>query len=180
MAYCCLTQPRPPLCQGEVVTKKNTHKDQDRAWVRRVKYCESVGLAEEDVYLDGFLRHNRIIIMGAFAMAMREGVFLRRFDGPLAESAVRGTISHVSLSFGDNGRVNPTKDEDGELGRVLSRLFRTFLNKDPNPQTIKSSYSPSTSDDVQKKKLNPKKLSDSLESEHSSGSCAPVNIWQTP
>ena len=47
------------------------------------------------------------------------------------------TISHVSLSFGDNDRPNPTKDEGGDLGRVLSRLFRVFRNKDSNPKQQK-------------------------------------------
>ena len=71
-------------------------------------------------------------------MAMREGRFARQSHGTLAEGTVRGTISFVSSSFRDNGRANPTKDEDGDLGRVLSRLFRAFRNKDPNPKQQKA------------------------------------------
>jgi hypothetical protein len=37
----------------------------------------------------------------------------------------------VSLTFRDNDQPNPTRDEDGELGRLLSRLFQTFRAKDP-------------------------------------------------
>ena len=59
------------------------------------KYCESVGLGD-DVYLDGFSKPNRIRLMGAFAMAMREGRFSRKSDDPLAESTIRGAISYVS------------------------------------------------------------------------------------
>jgi hypothetical protein len=36
-------------------------------------------------------------------------------------------------TFRENGCPNPTKDEDGELGRLLSHLFRAFRNADPAP-----------------------------------------------
>ena len=71
-------------------------------------------------------------------MAMREGRFSRPSDGTLAEGTVKSAVSNVSLSFRDNGRSNPTKDDDGDLGRVLSRLFRAFRNKDPNPKQQKA------------------------------------------
>ena len=71
-------------------------------------------------------------------MAVREG----RFSGPsydtLAEGIVRGAISFVSQTFRENDRPNPTKDEDGKLGRVLSRLYRAFKNGDPNPTQQKA------------------------------------------
>ena len=72
------------------------------------------------------------------AMAMREGRVSRQSHGPLPESTIRGAISHVSSSFRDNDRPNPTKDEDSDLGRILSRLFRAFRNKDPNPKQQKT------------------------------------------
>lgn len=66
-------------------------------------------------------------------MAMREA----RFSGPaydtLVEGTIRSTISFVASTFRDNDRPNPTKDEDGELSRLLSRQFRAYRNKDPNP-----------------------------------------------
>jgi hypothetical protein len=37
----------------------------------------------------------------------------------------------VASTFRDSDRPNPTKDDDGELGRLLSRLYRAFRNKDP-------------------------------------------------
>ena len=66
-------------------------------------------------------------------MAMRGG----RFSGPaydtLAEGTIRGAVSFVASSFRESYRPNPTKDEDGELGRLLSRQFRAYRNEDPNP-----------------------------------------------
>jgi len=68
----------------------------------------------------------------AFAMAMRQA----RFSGPthdqLAQGTIRGTISNVCSTFRDSGRLNPTKDDDGQLSFLLSRLFRAFRNEDPN------------------------------------------------
>ena len=73
-------------------------------------------------------------------MAMRERRFSRKSDGPLAEGTVRGTISFVSSSFRDNGKANPTKDEDGDLTRVYqdsTELSETKIqipnNKKPSP-----------------------------------------------
>lgn len=114
--------------QGSVTGK--TLEDQDRAWRRWEEYANSIGI-HDDIYLDNLSKPNRIKIMGAFALALREGRFSKRHDGPLAETTVRGTISYVASTFRDNDRPNPTKDDDGELGRLLSRLFRAFRNKDP-------------------------------------------------
>eukprot|EP00984_Skeletonema_dohrnii_P016767 scaffold7500_cov75-Skeletonema_dohrnii-CCMP3373.AAC.3 len=114
-----------------------THDDQARAFRRWNEWCSQVGL-DEDRFLDFFSRYERIRLLGAFAMAMREG----RFSGPayvtLAESTIRGTISYVAQTFRDNDRPNPTKDEDGDLGRVLSRQFRAFRNQYPKPKQQKA------------------------------------------
>jgi hypothetical protein len=116
--------------EGAVTGK--THEDQARAWRRFREWCDSVGLID-DYYLENFSRGQRIRLIGAFAMAMRGG----RFSGPaydtLAEGTIRGAVSFVASSFRENDRPNPTKDEDGELGRLLSRQFRAFRNDDPNP-----------------------------------------------
>ena len=66
-------------------------------------------------------------------MALRGGRFSGQAYDTLAEGTVRSAISYVAQTFRDNDRPNPTKDEDGELGRLLSRLYRSFKNDDPNP-----------------------------------------------
>ena len=78
--------------------------------------------------------------MGAFAMALRHGRFSRQHYDTLAESTVRGALSYVASTFRENDRPNPTRDEDGELGRLLSRLYRGFRNTDPN--TVKQKALP--------------------------------------
>ncbi len=56
-------------------------------------------------------------------MALRDGRFLPKSDGPLAEGTIRGAISHVAQTFRDRGERNPTKDKDGELSHFLQRLI---------------------------------------------------------
>ena len=113
----------------------NTHENQARAWRRWTEYCHSIGL--RDTYLDNFDRHQRIKLMGAFAMAMREGRFSGDY-GQLAEGTVRSAISYVVSTFRENGRPNPTKDEDMELGWLLHRLYRAFKNDDPKVEHQKA------------------------------------------
>ena len=116
----------------EAVTGK-TQEDQDRALSRWEQYCESIGIGEEDFYLREFEKGDRIRLMGAFAMALRQGRFSSDAYETLAEGTIRGTISYVALSFRKNDRPNRTKDKGGELGRLLSRLFRALKKGDPNP-----------------------------------------------
>ncbi len=71
-------------------------------------------------------------------MALRQGRFSQKSSEPLVESTIRSSISYVAQTFRENDRPNPTKDEDGELGRFLSRLFRAFKNQDPKPTQQKA------------------------------------------
>jgi hypothetical protein len=63
-------------------------KDQDKAWRRWEQYADPIGLGDK-LFLHGFSRPNRIKLMGAFAVAMREGRFSERSDGPLAEGTIQ-------------------------------------------------------------------------------------------
>ena len=91
--------------EGAVTGK--TRADQAREWSRWENYCGSIGIVEDD-FLDHFTRGQRIRIMGAFDMAIREGIFLGPSHGTLVESTIRGAISYVSQTFRENDRPNPT------------------------------------------------------------------------
>ena len=110
MADCAATQ-----AAFEAAVVGATQADQDRSWERWIKYCRSIGISQ-DFLLIGLTKHQRLKIMGAFAMALREG----RFSGPrydsLAEGTIRGSLTYVAASFRDCGRPKPTKDDDGKLG----------------------------------------------------------------
>jgi hypothetical protein len=70
-------------------------------------------------------------MLGAFAMAIREGQFSQDCHEVLVEGTVRGAVSHVVQTFRAAGRQNPTKDDDRKLSILLSRQYQTYKNKDP-------------------------------------------------
>lgn len=71
-------------------------------------------------------------------MALRQARFSRATYDTLVEGTIRSAISYVAQTFRENDRSNPTRDEDGELGRLLSRQFRSFRNSDPSPRQQKA------------------------------------------
>ena len=58
--------------EGAVTGK--THQDQARAWRRWDEWYESVGIID-DTFIEHFTKHQRVKLIGAFAMALREGHF---------------------------------------------------------------------------------------------------------
>jgi hypothetical protein len=114
----------------ENVVRKKQQEDQDRVWRRWVEYCHSIGITT-DFYLDFLEKPHRIKIIGAHAVALQEGCVSRPSHETLAESTIRGAVSYIALTFRANDQPNPTRDEDGELGRLLSRIFRAFRAKYP-------------------------------------------------
>ena len=78
-------------------------------------YCRSIGI-HGDFFLDSLEREGKIKILGAFAMAMRQGRFSGEAYDSLAEATVRAAISQVASTFRDHDRPNPSKDGDGKLG----------------------------------------------------------------
>ena len=92
-------------------------------------WCESIEC--DNLYLDKFSQVEGNLLLGAFAMAVREGRFTKDRTEPLVEGTVRGTISHVVQAFRELGRQNPSKDADNMLSVLLSRQFRAYRNDDP-------------------------------------------------
>lgn len=64
-------------------------------------------------------------------MALRNGEFSGPAYDSLAEGTIKNTLSDVASTFREHDRPNPTKDDDGVLGRLLSRQYRAFRNEDP-------------------------------------------------
>ncbi len=106
-----------------------THNGKTWAWSRWTKYCKSVRCT--DFFMDQLTRNERIIMLWAFAMAIREGQFLPDCHEVLIEGTVCGTVSHVILAFWAARRQNPTKDDDIELSILLSWQYQAYKNKDP-------------------------------------------------
>ena len=75
-------------------------------------------------------------MLGAFAMAVREGRFSRDCHEVLVEGTV--AMSHVVQAFRTVGRQNPTKDDDHKLSILLSRQFQANKNDDPQQKQQKA------------------------------------------
>ena len=88
-----------------------TLKNEAWAWKRYTEYCNRVGLGHNP-FLDGMSRQHKIKIMGAFAVALRQGQFSRAADAPLAHSTVGDTLNLVAATFPDNGRDDPKQDAE--------------------------------------------------------------------
>ena len=67
-------------------------------------------------FLDNFSRHQRITIVGTFAMAMCKVRFPVPAHNTLVEGMTRSAVSFLTSTFREKDWSNPTKDKDGELG----------------------------------------------------------------
>jgi hypothetical protein len=85
----------------------------------------------DNPYLDRFSQIKQNLMLGAFAMAIREGRFTQDCTEPLVEGTVQGAISNVVQAFWELGQQNPTKDTDNMLSIFLSWQFRAYQNNDP-------------------------------------------------
>ncbi len=92
------------LLQQLPMREQAAHNNKARAWGRWEKYCRSIGCS--NFYMDGLGTQEKILKLGAFAMAVRSGWFSGVHYGTLAEGTVRGTISHVVQAFWAKGRQN--------------------------------------------------------------------------
>ncbi len=83
-------------------------------------------------------KQEQILMLGAFALAVRSGQFSDKKNGTLVEGTVRGTISNVVQIFWLLVQQNPTKDADNELSIFLSQQFRAFRNDNPKKEQQKA------------------------------------------
>jgi hypothetical protein len=102
-----------------------------------MEYLDSIGLAH-DPYFDKFTRYQRNLIICAFATAVRNGQFSSNTFETLAAGTVRNTISSVCSTFRENGRPNPSKDEDLQSCFLLQRLYKSYANDDPKQKQQKA------------------------------------------
>ncbi len=74
-------------------------------------------------------KQNKII--GAFAMALRDGRFSSAAHDTLALGTIQKTISDISAAFRETVQPNPTKDNDLQLSIILQCQFQAYKNADP-------------------------------------------------
>ncbi len=123
------------IAREQAVTGE-THDGKAQEWQHWTTYCKSIGCT--DLFMDQLTQNEQISMLGAFAMAVREGELLRDCHKMLVEGTVRGAVPHVVQTFRAVGRQNPTKDDDRELSILLSRQYQTYHYKDPKQKQHKS------------------------------------------
>jgi hypothetical protein len=120
----------------ESAVQRNTPKKQARAWRRWGGYNKIIG--NGNLFLKSFSWHQQIKLIGAFALALREGQFSGPAYDKLAESRVTGTLQYVCVTFRKNGYPNLFLDEDARSGFILQQLYRAYRNADPAEKHQKS------------------------------------------
>ncbi len=83
-------------------------------------------------------KHEQILLLRAFTLAVRGGRFSDMHCDTLAEGTVRGTTSNMVKTFWSLERQNPSKDADKEFSILLSTQFLTFQNEDPKENQQKA------------------------------------------
>ncbi len=120
----------------ESAVQGGTHAKQARAWKRWCEYNKRI--RNNDLFLEFFFWHQRIKIIGAFALALCKGQFSGPAYDQLVESTVSGTISYLCATFRENGFPNPSLDKDARTGFLLQQLCWGFKNADPAEQHQKA------------------------------------------
>jgi hypothetical protein len=101
----------------ESAVQRGTHAKQARAWKRWGEYSKCIG--NNNLFLESFLRHQRIKIIRAFALALREGLFSGPTYDKLVESTISSTVSYICATFRENGFPNSSLDKDARTRFLL-------------------------------------------------------------
>ncbi len=117
----------------ERAVERGTHEKQTRPWERWKKYAKSIGI-KDDFYLKKITQEEYHVLIGAFAMAVRDARFLRSSHEKLVANTVQDTAQYVCVTFHENGHPNPTLDKDRKPAFMLQQEFRSFKNTDPEEQ----------------------------------------------
>jgi hypothetical protein len=121
----------------ERAVERGTHEKQDRVWRRWNEYARSIGI-KEDLFFENFTREHKHIIIGAFAMSVREARFSRASHELLAAGTVKDTVQYVCATFRENGHSNPSIDNNGIPAFILQQEFRLLKNTDPEEKHQKA------------------------------------------
>ncbi len=82
----------------ERAVEQGTHEKQDQAWRWWKEYSYSIG-TKDNLFLKNFSQKYRHIIIGMFAMAVREVRFSRASHERLAAGTVKNTVQYVCMTF---------------------------------------------------------------------------------
>jgi hypothetical protein len=91
-----------------------------------------------DLFLKNSSREHRHIIIGTFAVAVRQARFSRASHERLAAGTVNDTVQYVCTTFRESGYPNPSNDDNRQPAFILQWEFRLFKNTDPEEKHQKA------------------------------------------
>jgi hypothetical protein len=117
----------------------DTHKKGDfhfRNWNTFLARCHLRG----DVFLDGFSRHDRHKILGAFLHSVRNGEYSKSTKGndTLVAGTCQAALTGVCAAFSHAGRPNPSLDANQKTSVLLRHQIRGYTNLDPSKRQQKA------------------------------------------
>ena len=121
----------------EHAVEQGTQEKKDWAWRRWKEYIQSIKI-KDNVLLEYFSREHRHIIIGVFAMGVREARFSRPSHEQLDTGTVKDTMQYVCTTFQENGYQNPSINGDEQPAFILQQEFRLFKHSDPEEKHQKT------------------------------------------
>ena len=121
----------------ESSTTRGTSTKQSTAWKRWNKILISID-SPNDPYLQTIQQSERVIVVSAFAQAIRSAEFSKSTIHRLGEDSVRNAVDHVAQTFRDRQYPDPRLDPDGKPSRLLSTQYKGYRNEDPHPKQQKA------------------------------------------
>lgn len=109
---------------------QGTNEKQTLAWRRYQQYLLSIGI-KSDWFLDGFNRHQKHRILGAFIAALHEGRFCTKKGTAPKSKTIRATLDCVAQTFKLANRTDPRLDADTKFAFILHRQLRSYSITDP-------------------------------------------------
>jgi hypothetical protein len=113
-ALLAATQARNEGVTAGTISKSNV------AWKRWVEFMHTCEL-DDDIFLTQFTRHERHLLLGAFAQRVRDNEWSKSSKGydHLVAGSCRAAIYGVCQAFVSAGYDDPGKDAYGKLAFVL-------------------------------------------------------------
>ena len=116
---------------------RGTSTKQSTAWNRWKTFLQSIDLPH-DTYLQSISCNDRVLILSAFAHAIRTAEFSKPNLHRLGEDTVRNSVDHVAQTFRDLQYPDPRLDPDGKPSRLLSAQYKGYRSADPPPKQQKA------------------------------------------
>ena len=106
-----------------------TQTKQSSSFRRYQDFLEAGGIV--DPFLSHLSSPQRQLVMSGFAHSIRQNYNGSTSKHRLLSGTVQTAVSHVVQTFRQNFRPDPTRDESGNRGAILTRQLKSYKDADP-------------------------------------------------